>query len=1015
MSTRLASNVRNAVWLAALIIASFATKPALAQLVREDGSSMPSLLYDWQFAADKSLAAQINQGIVFTLDEHGGLGRYMLPGSAYRFCLKGGGGYYKSINVETLNGRVISRLLDPSGCIQAKVPKGIFSISLGHRAWPGPPPGVTAVVRASGLVSAPSPVPPVPLVDSQGSPLGGYWAIQDLNLNARGTFGNRLLSTTPNSESKILVDPSPAFDALSLFQLPPFSGEYVPALPLNSTNRWSVFFNLPYVVDVCGTWCGNAYGPPPPYQINDAGNYEFSFKMNPPLTISLYADTSQNPIPLSVTLGGIPADTFQVLFRFFPDGTVIGNPNPGEVAIYQTCDYQPGKAAVFIPLEGAGVVSGPYDLAALSSSFTTLNGTGKAVRIGKGSSIYWGPNSSSIQGAVVSNTSCLSQSPTGPLFVEPVSNTVVVAHDLLNKSCVDCSFGGQTLNLTAGSAASDFSGWNFSGADFSNSTVSNMNLNGANLSGVKFIGATLTDVDLSGAQVSSNGLDFTGATLTRVIFNGVDISNFNFSNGTLSSIDLSQSSLPGGHLTLTGATLNQVNLSGLNPSAFAAAGAKLCGASLTGSPNNLLDLTSGNFANVQVTLSSSCAANLSYTQLAAIVPPGSQWTGLNLTGTVITGLQGGQVLSTQANPLNLSGVNITGMWLQGVVLDYATGLSQRDLTGVHFSNSSLRFVNLSGSKMYGAKLGNANLEGANMSLVALTRSPDQTLSAADLGGAFLRNVNLSQSQLSGASFTDASFYSQTAVGTGLCTVNSNGFTTTCATAAGSTMDATVFNNAYLFGVDFTNTTAQGVNFSNAFLTGANFSGATLTAGSAGTDTGFLGAFLQGTNMAGLTLKNDISLQDAFVDFTPGGNVLTLILNNHTGFAGYWNTPGDPVCAQMTYNSPTTVPTTNNLITCPDANQYTSGCGNASVDGSNHHWKSGSNITTQASYANNATYTNAPVSGNPICTADLKWVPINLDAPAPGPGTPKPRPKRHGKPGDSRDPHHPGNDLDPRSP
>jgi uncharacterized protein YjbI with pentapeptide repeats len=237
------------------------------------------------------------------------------------------------------------------------------------------------------------------------------------------------------------------------------------------------------------------------------------------------------------------------------------------------------------------------------------------------------------------------------------------------------------------------------------------------------------------------------------------------------------------------------------------------------------------------------------------------------------------------------------------------------------------------------------------------------------------------------------------VGQGVCTPDPNtGFTTACATAAGSTMDGTVFNSAYLFGVDFTKTTAQGVDFGNAILTGANFNGATLTASTSGTDSGFSGAFLQGTNMAGLTLPNGISLQDAFVDFTPAGNVLTLILGNfHTTFADYWNTPGEPVCAQMTYNGPTTIPATNGQVTCPDGHQYTNGCGTAAPDGSNGRWESPVDITTQASYLNNATYTNAPASGNPICTADILWVPLALEEPPPIRHRPSPHPIKRPKP------------------
>lgn len=973
-------HAKAAKWIiASFIAATIGQPPASAQAHAPDGKLLPPLIQDREFEANPLLTAQPGQAIIFTPDRTKSVGRFDFTEGTHQFCLEGGGGSFTSLNLQTSDGQTIALSLDRSGCGVVDLPQGVVSVRLGHRVGPKPPAWVTALVRADlvrvGAPGNPPAIPPVPLVDADNSPRGGFWAIQDNTFNARGTFGNRILSTAPDNNSQILVDPATAFDGLSLWQLPSMSGQYTPALLGPQTNLWSLFASLPYVVETCGYYCGNAYGPPPNLQIKDLGNYQFVFNIYPPnLSVGLYGNTTNGVTVLAVTLGGVPADTFQVLFRFFPDGSKIGSLSDGEVAIYQNCN-QAGPTAVFIPLMGAGAVSGPYNLTALSSSATTLDGTGKSVQIGHGSSIYWGSSSASIQGAVVSNSACLSASPASQLFVEPVSNTLVVAHDLLNKSCVDCVLAGQSLNLTAGSAVADFSNWNFSGADFSNSTLSNLNMSGSNLSGVKFIGATLTDVDLSGSEVSSNGLDFTGATLTRVKFNGVEINNFNFSKATLANVDLSGARFSGGELDFTGATLNQVNLSGVNPAAITAAGATFCGVSLKGSDsNNLLDLTSGKFANVQVTLSSSCAADLSFTKLTANLVAGSPWTGFNFTGTVITGLQPGQVLSTQSNPFDFTGVEIAGMSLEGVVLDYAKGLAGRDLTAVQFNDSSLRYVNLSGAKLYGAKLSNANLEGANMGGVYLTKAPSQNIAAANLTGAFLRNVNLSGSQLSGAIFTNANFYSQVAVGQGLCTPDpTTGFTNACATAAGSVMYGTIFNSAYLFGVDFTKTTAQGVNFSNAFLTGANFKEATLTADGGGTDTGFSGAFLQGANMAGLTLQNDVSLQNAFVDFTSTGNVLTLSLNGfHTTFTGYWNTPGEAVCAQLTYNGPTTIPTTVGQITCPDGKQYTNGCGPAAPDGSNAHWKSGVDITAQASYQNDSTYTMAPASGNPICTADLKW-------------------------------------------
>ena len=985
----------------------------LAQIVDSSGNVKPLLVYDRDFAADASLVAEPTQTLVFMADARDSIGRFRLAKGQHQFCVSGGAGVFRYLLLEGGRNAPITRRLDAKGCALVRVQGDVVSVRLrpgGER--PKPPAWATTTIRVDPPVTNVA----IPLVDAKNSPVGGFWAIQDTTINALGSFGNRVLTTTPGSGSNLLVDPTTSFDGLSLFQLPRIDGRQEPAIPFDALSLWELTSNpilsSPIVVDQdeCEFFCQNAYGPPPGLQIHDNGNYDFLWDLSAPGTVHQNLQANWGQVPLNrVALplvpnpqGSLAGDTFHVLFRFYPDGTQLKSLNAGEVALWQGCNFQ-GPAAVFIPLGGAGVLSPPYPLTNLSSTYVSLDGTAKSVKITPGASLFWGPDASTIQGAAVSDTACLSSAPAGQLFVEPVANTLALAHNLLNNSCVGCELAGQTLAYPAGSPLANFAKWNLTGADFTNAVLTNLNLSGANLSGAKFKGATLTDVDLSNTTLVSSGLDFTGATLTRVHFNGLNVSNFNFTGATLNQVDLGTDQTSGGsNLSFAHATLNQVGLTGLNVAAFPFAGASLCGVSMTGTDNfHLLDLTGANFAGVHLSLSSACPANLSYTNLPPTAKLGSQWSGLNLTGAVFNGQQG-KVLSTQANPLNLTGAVLTGVSLQGAVLDYAKGLAGQNLAGAKLNGDSLRFVNLQGAQMYGVQLPNANLEGANMNGVALTKSPDGTLAAANLAGAFLRGVNLSQSKLSGAIFSDANLYGETPVGTGECTPDpQTGFTDGCATAAGATMDETVFNGAYLFGTDFTNATAQGVNFGDAFLVGASFAGARLTASPSGGDSGFSGAFLQGANLNGLTLGNGVSLQNAFVDFTNDGNVIFLNLGgSHTTFTGYWNTPGEAVCAQMTYNGPTTVPVTNQQITCPNGYGYTAGCGVAS--GSNLNWKSQIDITAQASYLNNSTFTPAPASGNQICDADLKWVPISLRHPPKPPRRPRPRPRQPQRPSNPHD-------------
>ncbi len=239
--------------------------------------------------------------------------------------------------------------------------------------------------------------------------------------------------------------------------------------------------------------------------------------------------------------------------------------------------------------------------------------------------------------------------------------------------------------------------------------------------------------------------------------------------------------------------------------------------------------------------------------------------------------------------------------------------------------------------------------------------------AASLVGARLKNVNLSNAKLSGANFTNANFYGSVALGEKTCDIDEKGFTKDCATASRATLNNTRFGGAYLYGVDFSNTTIQGVQFSNAVLVGTNFAGAKLsTDPNGGSESGFTGAFLQGANLATATLTGT-SLLNAFVDFRSEGNDMYLRLDGtHTTFAG-WKTPGQQVCVFTFYTGPTTVPTTNTPLTCPDGSQAgAQGCGPTTA--TNTRWRSLVEIdqtNPPASYLEDATYTKK--AETPICS------------------------------------------------
>jgi uncharacterized protein YjbI with pentapeptide repeats len=257
-------------------------------------------------------------------------------------------------------------------------------------------------------------------------------------------------------------------------------------------------------------------------------------------------------------------------------------------------------------------------------------------------------------------------------------------------------------------------------------------------------------------------------------------------------------------------------------------------------------------------------------------------------------------------------------------------------------NADLSGATLDFAELNGAQLMKAELSGSNMSNAKL--NPDTTLTppvsnGASLEGAHLKNVNLSGAQLTGANFKDASFYGQNQLpkDSRACTI-SNGFTVGCATAAGAKAlgtegEITDFSDAFLFAVDFGGATLVDVDFSNAVLVDSSFLGASPTSPNAA---GFSSAHIQGADLGGAT---GISFQNAYVDFSPKGNVMHVLLNgDHTQFRG-WGKPGDDVCVEVGYDGPTKVPD-GSTIKCPN-DGLAGPCGPTTKE--NGRWASGTPI------------------------------------------------------------------------
>ena len=484
-------------------------------------------------------------------------------------------------------------------------------------------------------------------------------------------------------------------------------------------------------------------------------------------------------------------------------------------------------------------------------------------------------------------------------------------------------------NLPQNPPGPDFSNKDLSGMNFSRRDLRMANFTGATLKGTVFIGADLSGANFTGARVLASEredlrpTDFSNAKLSnacfanmrfggRTYFTYADISCADFSNNNLS-----------GELAIFGPSPLKIDAGSSCRPAFR--GTVMHCEFIADWPK--LDLGAGN---------------------------GSTGADLSACGTALAGLR--------FDGANLAGVNLSGANLDGASLAGAN-LARAKLDNASLQCTAQQCVDLQNANLQSASLIGANLSGANLHQAVLSAEPGKP--AANLSRAHLRNVNLSQAQLTGVNFSGANFYGTYAGKCNTRQAGHNGATVDCASAYGATMTETVFDNAYLYGVDFSTASITGASFNGAVLTGAEFGGATIGTSANGKRTSFLQAHLQGTNLDRAAALREADLTGAYVDFRARGNQLYLNLagnayNRHAcGAGGCTPAAGMDVCVWLSYTD-TTVPTSNSSIICPDGNPAGSnGCGRATPDGSNLRWKSSQPMTTpQGWYVNVASYAPA---------------------------------------------------------
>ena len=315
----------------------------------------------------------------------------------------------------------------------------------------------------------------------------------------------------------------------------------------------------------------------------------------------------------------------------------------------------------------------------------------------------------------------------------------------------------------------DLHGLDLTGADLRQcvlngaSLVGVTSLKGADATGASLRGAHLAGLDLSTAKTWTQA-DFTGSDLTtigaspRAHLEGAILDGVNLTGRDLTGAYLSGAKLRGAVLTntdLTGADLDGADLTGAQ-----LGGTILHGASLQGTHFDGVDLTTAEFdSSPKFARSSGPRTTFAQATVPFATVLAADWTYLDLTGAVITGLPTSipKLVADHAllpNGLDLQGKNLSGASFVGTRM-YEVQLSRADLQG-----ATLRSALLRGAKLVGANLALANLDSAYLIAEQAAEGAGLDLDkveAAVVTDAFLFNTVLDGAHCDGVDFSGSFF------------------------------------------------------------------------------------------------------------------------------------------------------------------------------------------------------------------------------------------------------------------
>jgi uncharacterized protein YjbI with pentapeptide repeats len=662
------------------------------------------------FIQDPTLTATGQDLVVFDLEPALGgggrlrdnLARYRLQSGTYFFCFDDDEPHLVSLALHNAGGkrilslhrqqRVRNRHADARNqtrrqCERATLHAGVYHLRATHDAGSVGDSGRLTFVQ----LSAHSPQ----LVDGAGRPMGGLWALAPgSTLDPQRRQGrlaapppDRDVSGTPYTAIRPLIADftSQVIDESALFDFSDLSGPLVGLTPLNlakldQSGSWTAFADD-------GPTNTNPFFRTAPLVVTDLSGNQVQLgvqRANGQLTSFFLRASAFSPTTVTLNYDALgtdpPAAGFNLLFRFYADGTQIGPLQEGEVAIFQECNYQ-GKAAVF-------TVDIP-DFATLTSSVITLDKTAASIRFGNNTAVFLnsGPIYTGTRQLVTADTACLSSTPIGnnntsSILVRPIAPIILLS----SKACVDCKLEGVDLSgLT-------LSGINLQGADLTGANLANAVIAGTNFAGAILAGATLTGLSLQSAS------GWSGATLDQVTgLAGSKQSQAILDNVSLQGVDLSNAQLQG-------ASLNKANLTG----------STLYNAFLSNNINEKItdpaSLRQAHLKNV----------NLAFAQLSGV-----DFSFANFYGTT---------------PASNSSCKTTGSNHSGFTVDCASA-HQATMTGTTLTSAYLYGVDFANAAITGADFSQAVLTGANFGGASITTNVDAA-TTTKFAGAYLQGTNL---------------------------------------------------------------------------------------------------------------------------------------------------------------------------------------------------------------------------------------------------------------------------------